>query len=235
MSIWHWDPSQIEARAKRVKCNAAGGLESSEVEASPGTTDELDDPYIDNFIAAQQKDHGLTNLLMVITRTDNNNVVVYQLGEGNCMINQFWFDITPSYIQRHRKNGVLHDRCEFGLLDRLGYGLSVTQSGDETYASMTAMPKELKQDAKVVWVDGVPRLVGNLNSKEVYLEKMYIKTEKRWMNPIPKIRFVRMFGIGVQDGEKEVQDVVYHDLEKHIRSLLAPFFDWSSGHRLSQR
>jgi len=228
MSIWHWDPSQIEARAKRVKCNGSGGLESSEVSAKPGPTEELDDPYIDSFIAAQQRDYGLTNLLMVITRTDNNNTVVYQLGEGDGKINQFWFDITPSYIQSHRKNGVLHDRCEFGMLDRLGFGLSVTQRGGETYASMNAMPKELKQDAKVVWVDGVPRLIGTVNGKQVYMEKMYIKTEKRWMNPIPKVRYVRVFGISVQDGTKEVEDVVHNDIESHIKSLLAPVFGWSS-------
>eukprot|EP00747_Dinoflagellata_sp_TGD_P168328 gnl/TRDRNA2_/TRDRNA2_194480_c0_seq1.p1 gnl/TRDRNA2_/TRDRNA2_194480_c0~~gnl/TRDRNA2_/TRDRNA2_194480_c0_seq1.p1 ORF type:complete len:214 (-),score=40.90 gnl/TRDRNA2_/TRDRNA2_194480_c0_seq1:224-865(-) len=207
MSVWHWDQSQIEARAKQVKCNAAGGLESSEVAASTSPTQDLADPYIDNFIAAQQKDYGLKNILMIITRSDNNNTVVYQLGEGSGVINQFWYDITPSYIESHRKSGTQHDKCEFGMLDRQGYGLSVSQKGGDTYAEMTAMPKELKQDFKVVFVDGVPRFLGKVNGKEVYLEKLFIKTEKRWMNPIPKVCFVRVFGIGVQDGKKEMQEV----------------------------
>ena len=41
------------------------------------------------------------------------------LGGGSCtkgypLIDQFWFDVEPSYIEAHRKKGVQHDRCEFG-------------------------------------------------------------------------------------------------------------------------
>jgi hypothetical protein len=33
---------------------------------------------------------------------------------GYALIDQFWFDVEPSYIEGHRKKGVKHDRCEFG-------------------------------------------------------------------------------------------------------------------------
>lgn len=49
-------------------------------------TEELSDPYIDNFVAAHQQPHAdwvgtgtqLENVLMVITRTRNHNCVVYR-------------------------------------------------------------------------------------------------------------------------------------------------------------
>lgn len=55
------------------------------VRCSP-PTEELSDPYIDNFIAAQQLPHkewpgtgtALQHVLMAITRTRNHNVVVYR-------------------------------------------------------------------------------------------------------------------------------------------------------------
>ena len=62
-----------------MKCNEGGGLEESQSPPGKNPTEELSDPYIDDFLASQQLNHGLTGLLMAITRTDNNNTVVYQV------------------------------------------------------------------------------------------------------------------------------------------------------------
>jgi hypothetical protein len=78
MSGWHWDASNAEERASRVKCNEEGGLEECESKPQKNPTEDLSDPYIDDFLACQQLNHGLNGLLMAITRTDNNNTVVYQ-------------------------------------------------------------------------------------------------------------------------------------------------------------
>lgn len=78
MSGWHWDASHLEERASRVKCNREGGLEESGSKPAKNPTEDLSDPYIDDFLACQQLNHGLSGLLMAITRTDNNNTVVYQ-------------------------------------------------------------------------------------------------------------------------------------------------------------
>ena len=45
-------------------------------------TEELSDPYLDNFLAQQQLNFGLSGLLMVIARTDNSNMVVYQVNRA---------------------------------------------------------------------------------------------------------------------------------------------------------
>ena len=81
-TAWHWDQSHLEARAARVKMNAEGGFEwPLACEDTPGATpaEGLSDPYIDNFLAAQATQFGLDGLLMIITRTDNSNVVIYKV------------------------------------------------------------------------------------------------------------------------------------------------------------
>jgi hypothetical protein len=78
MSGWHWDACHLEERASRVKCNEEGGLEDCESKPQKNPTEDLSDPYIDDFLASQQLNHGLSGLLMAITRTDNNNTVIYQ-------------------------------------------------------------------------------------------------------------------------------------------------------------
>ena len=79
MSGWHWDASNLEERASRVRCNDEGGLEESENKPGKNPTEDLSDPYIDDFLACQQLNHGLDGLLLAITRTDNSNTVVYQV------------------------------------------------------------------------------------------------------------------------------------------------------------
>ena len=43
------------------------------------------------------------------------------------------------------------------MLDGRGYGLKIEQREGTVFASMAAMPKELAQEFKVVWVEGQPR------------------------------------------------------------------------------
>ena len=78
----------------------------------------------------------------------------------------------------------------------------------ETVFVMVAMPSELKQQFKIAWVNGAPRFVGVVNGVECYMEKLYIKTKKRSLNPIPKILFVRIWGSSIADGSKQMQEVV---------------------------
>ncbi len=40
--------------------------------------------------------------------------------------------------------------------------------------SMTAMPKELKQEFKLVWVGDSPRLAGVVNGVECWMEKLWV-------------------------------------------------------------
>ena len=94
------------------------------------------------------------------------------------------------------------------MLDKMGYGLTMNTAEDGTVTcSMTAMPKELKQDFTLVWEGDSPRLIGQVDGHECWMEKLYISTKKRALNPIPKILFVRIWGTDVKTGEKCTQEV----------------------------
>ena len=100
-AAWHHDESKLAERAAQVTLNAEAGLETSAVTPGPTPTEELSDPYIDNFIAALQLAKGVRPL-MIITRADNSNTVVYaanvtgpQTVDESKPIDFFWADIEP--------------------------------------------------------------------------------------------------------------------------------------------
>lgn len=203
-AAWHWDESHWAARAPLAKLNAEGGLEASEAPPGKSPAETLEDPYIDSFIAAQCAHHGLRPLT-IITRTDNNNAVVYAYEDG--AVAKFWFDVDPAYVAAARKKKRLRDRNEFNVLDRMGYGLKTVERGGEHFATMTAMPAALRQEFKLVFVGGSPRWVGTIDGTECWMEKLYVKTRKRSFNPIPKVEFVRIWGTVVADGTRKVREV----------------------------
>lgn len=80
---WHWHPDHAVQRAQRVELNEGGGLKFSKDEpGQPGAaelpTEEVADPYIDNYIAAQQAHNGLRGVVMICTRSTNHNAVIYR-------------------------------------------------------------------------------------------------------------------------------------------------------------
>ncbi len=100
-AAWHHDDSKLEERASQVTLNAEGGLETSAVTPGPTPTEDLDDPYVDNFMAALRLAKGVRPL-MIITRADNSNTVVYaanvtgtQTVDESKPIDYFWADIEP--------------------------------------------------------------------------------------------------------------------------------------------
>ena len=44
--------------------------------------------------------------------------------DSQSVIEQFWFDNTPSYVAKRRKKGIMTDRIEFGFGEARGMGLS---------------------------------------------------------------------------------------------------------------
>ena len=130
-------------------------------------------------------------------------------GSPSHPIDMFWYDIEPKTTLALRKKGHRSSRTEFGSLDKFGYGLAVNTGDDGVVtAEMTAMPAQLKQQFKLVWVDGQPRLQGKVNGVVCHMEKLYIETKKRALNPIPKVLFVRVWGTAVADGQKLMQEVI---------------------------
>jgi len=151
--------------------NEKGGLEHSDdldirsadaldpkSKGFPAPTMVLSDPYVENFVSAQllggegrPEEHWLKNVLMVVTRTRNHNIVVYSAnlasdGKGLDPENPFnicWYDIAPNFIKNHRKKGELSDHVAFGAFDYFGFGLKAVdywQQRGETVLYMSSVP-----------------------------------------------------------------------------------------------
>ena len=67
--------------------------------------------------------------------------------------------------------------------------LAIEKRGSDLFATMNAMPADLKQDFKVVWVGNNPRLLGVIQGKQCYMEKMYAPSPTLyWLLPFTTAR-----------------------------------------------
>ena len=259
---WYWHCDHAEQRAQRVELNEGGGLKfSQDAPGQPGAaetpTEELADPYIDNYVAAQQVHNDLRGVVLICTRSTNHNAVIYrarrkgdtggsirsspksrgtnQLSAGAAAsvfdtddpLDYFWYDNAPDYVTKRRKQGVLSDRIEMTGFEKKGFGLSIDENRASTegvvVAKMVAMPDSVFVGAPDVdgpfgkltpgefrlenCEDGVARLLTVINNQQCFAEKVYISTQAQRFNPIPKVLFVRLFGVNVETGKRVVQDL----------------------------
>ena len=69
------------------------------------------------------------NVFLVITRTYNGNVVVYEsiLDSKRTIskLDTFWLDIDNKYQQKARKRKKPHDRVELNTIEKYGFGINV--------------------------------------------------------------------------------------------------------------
>lgn len=259
---WYWHQGHAEKRAERVELNEGGGLKfSKDTPGQPGAadlpTEEIADPYIDNYIATQQLHNNLRGVVLICTRSTNHNVVVYrarregdtggsinsssksrntnQLSAGAATsvfdtddpLDYFWYDNAPDFVEKRRRKGVLSDRIEMTGFEKKGFGLSIDENRASTegvvVAKMVAMPTSVFASAPDVdgpfglltpgefrlenCEDGVDRLVTVINNQQCFAEKIYISTQAQRFNPIPKVMFIRIFGINVETGDRVTQDL----------------------------
>ena len=259
---WYWHRDHAEQRAQRVELNEGGGLKfSQDSPGQPGAaetpTEELADPYSDNYVAAQQVHNDLHGVVLICTRSTNHNAVIYrarrkgdtggsihsssksrstnQLSAGAAAsvfdtddpLDYYWYDNAPDFVKKRRKQGVLSDRIEMTGFEKKGFGLSINDNRASTegvvIAKMVAMPDSVFVGAPDVdgpfglltpgefrlenCEDGVARFLTVINNQQCFAEKVYISTQAQRFNPIPKVLFVRLFGVNVETGERVVQDL----------------------------
>ena len=142
-------------------------------------------------------------------------------------LDYFWYDNAPDFVKKRRKQGVLSDRIEMTGFEKKGFGLSINDNRASTegvvIAKMVAMPDSVFVGAPDVdgpfglltpgefrlenCEDGVARFLTVINNQQCFAEKVYISTQAQRFNPIPKVLFVRLFGVNVETGERVVQDL----------------------------
>lgn len=83
------------------------------------------DPYIEEYLAKLAN----PNILFIISRSKNKNIVVYEAKmEGGTIkasdpIDAYWLDIDPEYVEKARAKGVESDRVDLNMIERnMAYG-----------------------------------------------------------------------------------------------------------------
>jgi len=110
------------------------------------------------------------NILFIISRSKNGNLVVYEakLTNGqldpNNPVEVYWMDVDPEYVQKRIKAGKTSDRTELNTLEKqFAYGLSSESLGGGRY-KITLVA--LKERPVVVFVEnGKPKALMTINGE----------------------------------------------------------------------
>ncbi len=149
------------------------------------------------------------NILFIIERSKNLNVVVYEamVGADKALdatkpVDVYWLDVDPEYIKANRAKGVMTDRSDLNVFEsQFAYGLSTTAAAKagEFLLKLVALPKQVI----TVFIDaatGRVRARTTISGRECDLEKVFVQAEERFMRT-PKVIYVDIFGIDLANSE----------------------------------
>lgn len=90
------------------------------------------DPYIEEYLAKVEN----PNIMFVISRTKNKNIVVYEarVDAGAIRaadpVDAYWLDIDPEYMAKNRAKGKDSDREDLNMIERrMAYGCAPARAG----------------------------------------------------------------------------------------------------------
>eukprot|EP00906_Rhabdomonas_costata_P028110 RCo039883 len=154
------------------------------------------------------------NIFCVITRSKNQNVVVYEANvkdgafpEKGDVLQVYWLDIDPEYVKKNRAKGKTDDREELIWMEKkIAYGAHAHARPEPgTYeVHFVALPKQhavLKMDPATKR----PRLYAEVNGKTVMLKQMYVHAEEGLLKP--KVLYVMLICMDA-DGKEFTHKVV---------------------------
>jgi Domain of unknown function (DUF4833) len=162
------------------------------------------------------------NILFIIARSKNANIVVYEAkmvgavsGSGGASSSSsggraaepqldssepvivYWLDIDPAYQKENRRKGVMSDRSELGSVEkRFAYGLSSQPMPGKTgsYAvKLVAFPDRVV----VVRYDATlhrPVAFMQINGRQCQLERIYVSATDNFIG-LPTVHYVDVTGI----------------------------------------
>lgn len=158
----------------------------------------------------------IPNLIFLIERSKNKNVVVYEgiltaPGKLNAEkpVDVYWQDIDPAYVAANRKAGKMDDRSDLNMIEsQFAYGVSTKPAAKagEYEVHLVALPDracvELLDDK------GLPQIRITLNGKQCYLVRVYVHSVERWLNPMPKVEYVDISGYDIATGQLVTERVI---------------------------
>ena len=149
------------------------------------------------------------NVLFVIARSKNLNIVVYEArvgGDGHLdsaePVTVYWLDIDPEYQKANRAKGIASDRVELGAIERrMAYGLSssaVPGQPGAFHVRLVAFPERVVTVSVEAGAGGgsarpVARML--INGSQCVLERIFVQASEHWLNPLPTVQHVDVSGL----------------------------------------
>jgi hypothetical protein len=128
----------------------------------------------------------------------------------NTPLDVFWLKIEPSYVAKNRAAGKMDDRTSLNILEKkLAYGVSIDAAASEAASDAVGDGIGVGVKVKVLKMVSLPsRCVTltvdeagkavtriHINGVSVVLKKIYVFAVERWLNPIPRVEYVDVFGV----------------------------------------
>lgn len=164
------------------------------------------------LLAGLQKQNP--DVLFLITRSKNLNVVVYQALRdkekklASSPVDVFWLDIDPEYVKANRKKGVKTDRSDLNSIEKaMAYGISAEKVKDKDEFTLTLVSLKGRSVTLSLDKNGVARAVITINKKQCYITRIYVSSVDRIIPPIPRVDFIELYGIPVDGGDEVVETI----------------------------
>eukprot|EP00455_Lapot_gusevi_P054271 TRINITY_DN865_c0_g1_i1.p1 TRINITY_DN865_c0_g1~~TRINITY_DN865_c0_g1_i1.p1 ORF type:complete len:187 (+),score=79.09 TRINITY_DN865_c0_g1_i1:40-561(+) len=147
------------------------------------------------------------NVLFIITRSKNKNVVVYEAkmrADGSFDANPievYWMDIDPEYVRSARGRGVMTDRTELGYVEKqMAYGVTATPTGNPNEFQLTLVALKARNVGLKLDQNGRPRATITIDGRPCYLQHIYVNSKDNMIG-LPTVQYVDVFGVAVDNGE----------------------------------
>jgi len=159
------------------------------------TTSSFHPPNVSGREAVPHIFRQRPHVFAVIVRNKNGNVVVLEAApkDGRLSdVDSYWLDLDPSYKKRARAWGRTHDRDEFGMMDRRGYGLRVLSSHAKyLIVSMAQLPNV---HLRVRLEGDVTNAYVQLNGAICRLQHVYVHDTVGY-GFLPQVEYVEVHGL----------------------------------------
>ncbi len=175
--------------------------------AAPAGQDADSKAYVDAYLAKLAN----PNILFVIARSKNRNIVVYEANMAGARLDDanpvqvYWLDIDPEYQAKARGKGKMDDREDLNFLEKkMAYGVSAAPSSvsGEYTLSLVALPKTTMT---LKLIDGRPRAVYVKDGQQLVVCSVYVSSRDTWTGP--KVEYVNIESTVLATGAKYVDTI----------------------------
>ena len=143
------------------------------------------------------------NVLFVIGRSKNLNIVVYEGKVSGTEMDSkepvivYWLDLDPAYQKQKRDKGVTSDRLELNYIEKtMAYGLSSTPHAAKPGHHTVQLVAFSKRAVDVYYdkTKGRPVAMIEINGAQCELLRIFVSATDSWTG-LPKVQHVDVIGL----------------------------------------